>query len=512
MTPATLTGPSTPQSPYLVPRDASVATVSLLSSGDTIPGATRPDGSPWHFSGVPDGIGAFANADGSVTVLVNHELAATAGPAHATGPSGAFVDALTIDPNTLAISAARELGTELHLYDGETESWTLSQAALTRLCSADLADASAFYDAASGLGTTARILLNGEEAGPEGRAFAWIASGSHTGEVWELPRFGNLSFENVVASPDSGLRTVAIAQDDSTPGQLYLYAGTKQAAGTEVDKAGLTNGQLYGIQADFLDEVQSGQSHSGGFHLTQIGDPSGASGADLQGYSEAVGVTGWLRPEDGAWDTLNPNRYYFATTDGLDQPSRLWALDFFDVKHPEWGGKYTALLDGTEGQQMLDNIAVAADGTLVLQEDPGNYPGAAKVWHYDPATDGLGLLAQHDPAKFGDFGVPATAPFTQDEESSGVVEVTNLFTHQPGQQVFLLDTQAHYAFGAAGSAERQEIVEGGQLQLMYVGGSTGLVGNGHLADPGPAAPAEKIDWDAIAAVVLQHHNETGTWW
>ncbi|MBD0272950.1 MAG: hypothetical protein ICV73_13620 [Acetobacteraceae bacterium] len=36
--------------------------------------------------------------------------------------------------------------------------------------------------------------------------------------------------------------------------------------------------------------------------------------------------------------------------------------------------------------------------------------------------------------------------------------------------MFLIDTQAHYAYGAAGSADRQEIVEGGQLMLMYVDG------------------------------------------
>jgi hypothetical protein len=110
--------------------------------------------------------------------------------------------------------------------------------------------------------------------------------------------------------------------------------------------------------------------------------------------SDASGVSQWLRPEDGAWDTLDANRYYFVTTDAIDRPSRLWALDFYDVKHPEWGGRYTALLDGTEGQQMLDNIAVAADGKLVLQEDPGNYPGASKVWQYDPQTDTLREIAK----------------------------------------------------------------------------------------------------------------------
>ena len=485
------TGPSSSQSAYLVPRADDIAITSVITTGDGAPGTT------WRFGGTPDGIGAFANADGSVTVLVNHEFANTVGPVNALGSKGAYVDALTIDPNTLQVLSAQELGSSLHLYDPASGTWSVGTSALNRLCSADLPALSAFYDAASGLGTQTRILLNGEEASPDGRALAWIASGDHKGEVWELPGLGNYGIENLLASPNSGARTIVIGQDDSTPGQLYLYAGDKQAGGTEIEKAGLVGGKLYGIAADFGVETQAGASLNGSFHLANLGDVSPRNGTELQQYSDASGVSQWLRPEDGAWDTVNANRYYFVTTDAIDKPSRLWALDFYDVKHPEWGGHYTALLDGTEGQQMLDNITVAADGKLVLLEDPGNYPGASKVWQYDPQTDTLREIAQHDPARFGDNS-PATAPFTQDEESSGVLDVTSLFTHQPGQQVFLLDTQAHYPNGP-------DLVEGGQLELMYVGGSTGQVGTG-------AVDLSTVDWNAAAALVQQHFAETGTWW
>jgi len=58
-------------------------------------------------------------------------------------------------------------------------------------------------------------------------------------------------------------------------------------------------------------------------------------------------------------------------------------------------------------------------------------------------------------------------PFNQDEESSGVVDVTGIFG-KDGGQAFLLDTQAHYPFGVPGSSGRTEIVEGGQLMLMRV--------------------------------------------
>ncbi len=40
------TGPSTRETPYLVPADPKVHFVSLLSAGDAVDGATKADGSP----------------------------------------------------------------------------------------------------------------------------------------------------------------------------------------------------------------------------------------------------------------------------------------------------------------------------------------------------------------------------------------------------------------------------------------------------------------------------------
>ncbi|MFZ4411337.1 MAG: hypothetical protein ACOYOH_28620 [Paracraurococcus sp.] len=464
----TTTGPSTAESPYIIPGAAGVRLVSLLSAGEGVAGAKRADGSTWHFAGTPDGIGAFDNGDGTITVLVNHEIAATAGALHDFGATGAFVDRLVIDTRTLAVVSAGELANEMHLFTKAGTYWSISADALARLCSADLAAPGAYYDAATGWGTHARILLNGEEIGPEGRALAWIASGPDAGQVWELPALGRLSFENIVASPNTGHRTIAIGTDDATPGQVYVYQGFKQATGNEIEKAGLAYGELFGIKADFLNEVSNGQLDLGHFSLAPFGNVSGLTGAELQTASDAQGVTSWLRPEDGAWDTLNPNRFYFATTNAIDAPSRLWALDFYDVNHPDWGGTYRMLLAGTEGHKMFDNITVTSDGNLVLLEDVGNNPRAGKIWFYDHVSGKLTEIAAHDTARFGSETAPAVAPFTQDEESSGVLDVTALFPHAAGEKVFLLDTQAHYPFGEAGSAARQEIVEGGQLQLMYV--------------------------------------------
>ena len=456
------TGPSTAQTPYLVASANTVTFTSILSAGDAVAGSTRTGGAPWRMVGVPDGLGAYDNGDGTFTVLMNHEIGGTAGVTRAHGSVGAFVSRLVVDSSTLQVRAASDLGQSVFLYNRGTGQYQQGTTQFSRLCSADLPAVSAFYDSATGLGTQNRIFMNGEEAGVEGRAFAWIATGSAAGQVYELPRLGHFSWENSVANPNSGARTVVVGTDDATPGQVYVYVGNRQATGNDIERAGLTNGSLYGIRvpAFALETNATAVAASGTPFLLQEMGPGGnvsnMTGAQLQAESSAEGVTEFLRPEDGAWDPSNPSRFYFVTTNNATSPSRLWALDFTDISRPELGGTVRMLLDGTEGQVMMDNITVTQDGRVVIQEDPGNNARLSRVYEYDPQTDQITQLAQHDPAR---FGTPPTAPFTQDEESSGVVDVTDILG-RPGEQVFLLDVQAHYGFGDP------EIVEGGQLLAM----------------------------------------------
>jgi len=454
---------TTGETPYLVSGQPNVRFTAVLSAGDIA--GTKADGTPWRMVGIPDGLGAFDNGNGTITVLINHEIGATSGVVRDHGSRGGFVSSLIVDKTTLSVVSGSDLAKTMYLWDGTT--FAAGTSALGRLCSADLAPVSGTYDAASGLGTTARIFMNGEESGAEGRAFAWVATGTEAGTVWQLPKLGRFSWENSVTNGNTGSKTVVVGTDDATGGQVYVYVGTKQATGSTIEKAGLTNGTLYGIKADFASEVSSGQKLTGTFTAVALSDQLNQTGAALQTESVAAGVTGWLRPEDGAWDTLNPNRFYFVTTNAFNAPSRLWALDFADAKDPTAGGTYTALLDGTEGQQMFDNITVGTDGTLMLLEDVGNNARSGRVYHYDPKTDILTQIAAHDVARFGNESTAATSPFSQDEEASGVIEVTSMLGTAT-TRAFLLDTQAHYSFGASGSADRTEIVEGGQLQVMFI--------------------------------------------
>ena len=106
---------------------------------------------------------------------------------------------------------------------------------------------------------------------------------------------------------------------------------------------------------------------------------------------------------------------------------------------------------------MFDNMTITPRGSIFLQEDVGNQAHNGKIWRYSIAKGTLELVARHDSARFGDLGVPATPPFNQDEESSGIIPVYDIL----GEGWFLCDVQAHYNPGDA------ELVEGGQLVAIH---------------------------------------------
>jgi len=80
--------------------------------------------------------------------------------------------------------------------------------------------------------------------GETGRGFAYFSTGVDEGKIFELPKLGNTSFENLVTSPNGGTKTIVMTTDDTTPGQVYVYIGQKQKTGTDLEKSGLTNGDL----------------------------------------------------------------------------------------------------------------------------------------------------------------------------------------------------------------------------------------------------------------------------
>ena len=291
------TGPSTNQSPYLVADEPNVSFISILSVGDLVPGAIT------GFVGGLDGIGAFDNGNGTATVLVNHEIGGAAGAVRAHGSKGAFVERLTINTATLQVVATQDAANGVFLDPDGDGVFVNQTTAWSSFCSGDLAATAAFFTSAGNIGTTARIYLTGEEAGSEGRAFAFVLTGPDAGRAFELPRLGNMSFENLLANPAS-TSTVVMATDDSSPlGQVYMYVGTRLTVGNTVERAGLTNGQLYGVRVTGMTDETNGTLLAGDqstFSMVLIPNAQTLTGAQIQTQSEASGISEFMRPEDGA--------------------------------------------------------------------------------------------------------------------------------------------------------------------------------------------------------------------
>ena len=461
-------GPSSSTESYLIPTQSNVRFTSIVTVGDALPGDDGP------FVGIPDGLGAYDNGDGTITVLVSHELPAAAGAVRDHGSTGAFITQLIIDKATLQIVAADDLIKSVETWNVGTDSYVVSALPIGRLCSADLPEVTAFFNASSGLGTETRIYLAGEETGAEGRLFATVISEGNS-VAYELPFLGNMSYENALANPYAQDKTIVVLSDDSRPGQLYVYVGEKQDDGTVLEQAGLQGGDFYGIKVTGLPNETAGSSASGTFTLQELGangDVSEMTGAQIQAESEAEDVTEFLRPEDAAWDPDNPNVLYFVTTGdpSQNQPSRLYKLTFTDITNPQAGGTIELLVEGLGGPgevKMLDNMTVE-NGKIIIQEDPGNDPRQAKVWEYDIDSGELVELAAFDAALFT-AGQPGF--LTQDEESSGVIDVTDLLGDND-TRAYLVDAQVHKSSGDPTT------VEPGQLSVMYVDEAPVTGGNG----------------------------------
>ncbi|MFN8046635.1 MAG: hypothetical protein U0Q08_11410 [Dermatophilaceae bacterium] len=456
------TGPSTTTAPYVLPAAAGVTTTSVLTVGDRV--------GDYTMAGIPDGLGAWDNGDGTFTVLMNHELGADKGIVRAHGAIGAFVSKWRINKADLKVLSGEDLIKKVMLATGSGyEHATGIAAQLNRLCSADLPDEAAFYRAVNGFGSKEKIFMNGEEGGTEGRAFAHIATGVAAGTTYELPGLGKAAWENIVASPYSKNKTVTIGLDDGQGGQVYVYVGKKSRKGNDIERAGLVGGKLYGVKVEGLadnKEVDATTIAAGTrFSLVEVPGADAMTGAELDAKSNELGITNFARPEDGSWSKKSSTDFWFNTTASITGVSRTWHLNFDDAVEVTEGGTVNVTVAGpmgsgalnAPGPRMLDNMTTTAGGALLLQEDPGNQDYLAGLWKAvpkDPATVTPTKIMTFDPAKFTP-GAPAF--ITKDEESSGIIPLPFL-----GKDVYLFDAQVHKSSG------NPETVEMGQLLMATV--------------------------------------------
>lgn len=435
-----ITGPSSSNSPYATITAPGWTATSIITTGDSALNGYRA-------GGIPDGLGVFDNGNGTFTLLSNHELFDTWGITRPDGAAGAYVSKLVINKSDFSVVSGSDFLTSsnnLYLYNRNTAAWASGTPyAMWRLCSADLAPVSAMYNNVSGKGYNGQIFMNGEEGAAAStannvlgsRGFAWVATGSEAGKVYELPHLGRYAIENLLANPFTADKTVVAGNNDTSPyGQVFVYIGDKNTTGsTAIEKAGLTNGQLYGVKVTSATgytgavTAETATGLIGTFVLANTGNTAALTAAvgaaagsaqanaitatGLQTAATTAGITQFLRPEDGAW--LNATSYLFNTTGSkptgapAQYSAKVYRLDFTGVTVSggimtggdfTTGGNISVLVDsanlrGKDGSTawMFDNIGVGKDGLVYVNEDPGANGYIAKTWIIDPtlATQAL---------------------------------------------------------------------------------------------------------------------------
>jgi hypothetical protein len=211
-----------------------------------------------------------------------------------------------IDKTTLQVLSGHDLMHDVWLYDTATQTYVdhnngNAPVSFSRFCSADLPDISAFYNADTGLGLNpadGRLFLDGEESNAEGKPMAHIVGGAQDGNSYELAWLGNMAYENLLANGHTGNKTVVGMLNDTAAtgnsggnstftgndrGEIYFYYGDKTSTGLAVDKAGLTNGGLFGISVRGMEFETDNTTKAmvDGHHFDLVGVGSGPTGADV---------------------------------------------------------------------------------------------------------------------------------------------------------------------------------------------------------------------------------------
>jgi hypothetical protein len=542
----------------LMPTKPGYQVKPVLTIGETVPSSTNflnpAWGSTYTSPGILDGIGAYEKDRFTVRVLVNSELTNTRGYPYnvSNGSGGVFpltgarVSFFDIDKSTMAIKNG---GIAYHtIYNAigvkaANKTFLANDATyngFSRFCSGALFEAKQFGDS----GLENRIYFAPEEdAGsfnPVGGAF-WALDPA-TGNLWHVPALGRGAWENLTEldtnTPDKVAFLLAddqdpynadgIAGDEAAP--LYLYVGTKNAAGDFLAKNGLRGGKLYVWVADTGINLPSQFAAAGGsvqgefVEISNATDAAvsevGATGFDEFGFpvqrtlwtrAKAVDSFGFSRPEDVSTNPADGTEAVLAST-GVDTYDILTSgvgADTFGTIYTvkvDFSGVTGALpasipadakilydgnADATRALRSPDNLDWAKDGQIYVQEDKAENqalvtleqlfgPTAvnkaeAQIVKLNPANGAVTQIAVLDrsvvldPSSVGN-ALDKGAATAGNSESSGILDVSSLFGTLPGS-LFILDIQAHgintqTTVNPDSRITNTDLVEGGQIIIL----------------------------------------------
>lgn len=466
------TGLRTSVAPYAVPVGGDYSILPIMSVGDRVP-RTSDASQSFQMIGIPDGLGAYDNRDGTTTVFMNQELVNLARSEPLVGQPlirGAFVSKLILGADASVLSGDLAFDTVYleNTFLGPIATTSNTAPAFSRFCSGSLSWKDAGFDRP--------IYFAGEESGGtntfDGRG--GIAVAIFDNAAWTLPRLGHMAWENAVVRPNKGRQTVVMCLEDGEAGQcqLYMYVGRKEYSNNAgpLRRNGLDNGTLYVFVADDTNTTSEASFANGSVVGRWIALPGAENMTDveLEAASDAVGALAFDRVEDGAFRPRSPNEFYFVTTGGgaSNQLGRLYQVAF----NPENLLESTRLTVVYNADEVLanggdiavspDNIAVSED-YIMIQEDgtaQSRVAMAAKgrkgnIWRLNLHTGDMENIAEL--AAIGRDGI-LTNPGVW--ESSGIIDTSAMF----GADSWLFDVQAH----SPTRAPLPNTIEDGQLLLM----------------------------------------------
>ncbi len=459
--------PACDENDLLLTMDAPGSLQHLICSGDSVGG--------FEFPGIPDGIGVMPGpSEGTVDVFVNHEESEVPFPPAGIAAQGDFQDSsvskLTVDTDTGAI-----LGAEVAIPAG---------AGFMRFCSATMAGpAEGFSDYVFFTNEETNDVVDVDAGAPYGPdpSLAPKRQGGYsvvldpeTGVFDEVAGMGRHNHENTVPIPGGWSQFAILSGDDtfSAPSsQLYLYLANSE------EHIWQDKGSLWAFRVTHTDDgpvdatdpfngandygdIESGDDWRGEFIRVpkeiargQTADPPQKA---LEDWSNANNAFQFVRVEDIDYDRTNPRVVYMADTStsrlfpnpatgrlhrrnpippepaaGLYPNGRIFRMEF-DPNNPRKVDSFSILLNADTGgpggagspMRQPDNVGVS-ENSLMVQEDASS---GNRVWHYDFDTGMWSVVAHVNES---------------DWESSGIVDASDWFPHEPDEEVWLLDVQGH---------------------------------------------------------------------
>jgi Bacterial protein of unknown function (DUF839) len=474
--------------PYVVPVGGEYEIRALFSVDDRVPETSDPS-RQYRMVGIPDGLGAHANGDGTSTLFMNHEFvrASVSAPLIG-GPQyrGAFVSRWILDADGDPISGERAYDSVFmeNTLVGPAAEVGNATPAFARFCSGSLAGRPHGLDRWI-------YFTNEEENSPitfDGKGGLSVAIFDN--EIHTLPKLGRFSKENTLVQPNQGTEAVIFSLEDgpaTLDNQLYMYVGKKDlSAGSSVlARNGLDNGKLYAFRS--LDPARNSErtfvTGSVTGEWVEMPNAENMTDGELEAASDGVNAMTFVRPEDGAYNPNDRNEFFFVTTgsssgadNGVNELGRLYSLHLHpgNVLKPATltivYNADTIVAAGGDTALSPDNLDASSrylqineDGTTESRAVMAAKGRDGSIWRFDLVKGPIGSVGvdastamrvvELDPP--GRDGVPVGPGVW---ETSGIIDTSALF----GADTWLSDVQAH----SPTTAPAPLTVEDGQLFIM----------------------------------------------